>query len=631
MHRAAPTFSLMSPTDAAKLLDLPADATPEQLEARFLELRRKLEDKIAKAPTPGLQAKYRESLADITTAFETLTLAADSSSLPVASKQSAVSSQRSANIAEAPGPGSEPSGLRSQVSGFPTRRKSGGKEFLIVAAIAVLVLAGGGWFVMKTRADNAEKGRLAAEAVQSAKTEADRLTALKTSLRTKLAEARVEWEALESGLQDAERRTSDLKGELRSLRDAPPVKKAEFSAQVSAQETYTKWLKGYLLRHPAKLARVRSEEFLQAGASDEAATAADEVFAALAEASQEISKKRTYFLEETTALRLDSQPSGIRWILTDTYGRTQEGVTPARVEGLPLTHLIRDGITVAPFHAGVEQRGEFTLGKNSVRFVRVGWPDVVKEIGAYYEDNNMLEAVFPEGSLQLTAQPARVPFQASNALGWTATGTTPATLPAVPPGPVTVRLSRPGYQDVSGQVEVVAGKTTPLALDQRAQVVSITVAESNVNIFVDDKPVGQMAVTLPDLPPGEHTLRLEVKDYRPYRTKFMVRQEGTKLNLPYSFNQLIAETITCTTCQGAGQLQHQQTCTQCRGSTKVDCPSCKNGIAGYNAEGKFIMCSHCNRTGKLACDSCTNGIQRWQTTCTTCSGDGKVSQLQLAP
>ena len=59
----------MSPADAAKLLDLPADATPEQLEARFLDLRRKLEDKIAKAPTPGLQAKYRGSLAVITAAF----------------------------------------------------------------------------------------------------------------------------------------------------------------------------------------------------------------------------------------------------------------------------------------------------------------------------------------------------------------------------------------------------------------------------------------------------------------------------------------------------------------------------------------------------------------------------------
>src|SRR6478735_2232428 len=73
----------MTPAEAAKLLELPADATPEQLEARFLDLRRKLEDKVAKAPTPGLQAKYRETLVLVTTAFETLTLAGDSDSLPM--------------------------------------------------------------------------------------------------------------------------------------------------------------------------------------------------------------------------------------------------------------------------------------------------------------------------------------------------------------------------------------------------------------------------------------------------------------------------------------------------------------------------------------------------------------------
>src|SRR5262245_16621740 len=78
----------MLPADAAKLLELPADATPEQLEARFLQLRGRIEDKSAKAPTPGLKEKYRVSLAQVTEAFETLTLAADSSTLPVLRRES---------------------------------------------------------------------------------------------------------------------------------------------------------------------------------------------------------------------------------------------------------------------------------------------------------------------------------------------------------------------------------------------------------------------------------------------------------------------------------------------------------------------------------------------------------------
>src|SRR6478609_8144812 len=134
----------MTPAEAAKLLEVAPDATPEQLEARFLDLRRKLEDKIAKAPTPGLQAKYRDTLAQITTAFETLTLAADSSSLPVLHKPSAVSDQPSAG-STAPaghslGDGRSP---RTAAPAVPApapvaKKKSGNsKEFVFVALFAV--------------------------------------------------------------------------------------------------------------------------------------------------------------------------------------------------------------------------------------------------------------------------------------------------------------------------------------------------------------------------------------------------------------------------------------------------------------------------------------------------------------
>ena len=47
----------MTPAEASRLLDLPDHATPDQLEARFTELRTKLEEKIGNAPTPGLKAK----------------------------------------------------------------------------------------------------------------------------------------------------------------------------------------------------------------------------------------------------------------------------------------------------------------------------------------------------------------------------------------------------------------------------------------------------------------------------------------------------------------------------------------------------------------------------------------------
>ncbi len=72
----------MTPHDARALLELPADATPDQVEQRFVELRKRLEEKIAGALTPTLRARYEAALAEITRAYETLVLAADGAELP---------------------------------------------------------------------------------------------------------------------------------------------------------------------------------------------------------------------------------------------------------------------------------------------------------------------------------------------------------------------------------------------------------------------------------------------------------------------------------------------------------------------------------------------------------------------
>ncbi len=73
----------MSPAEAAKLLNLPAGATADQVEARFLELRASLEARIAKAPTPGLKDKYRASLEIFTSARDVLTHEAGGHLLPM--------------------------------------------------------------------------------------------------------------------------------------------------------------------------------------------------------------------------------------------------------------------------------------------------------------------------------------------------------------------------------------------------------------------------------------------------------------------------------------------------------------------------------------------------------------------
>lgn len=625
----------MTSQEAAKLLELPVDATPEQLEARFLELRRKLEDKVAKAPTPGLQAKYRETLTQITTAFETLTLAADSSSLPVLHKAGdespAAPAAKATPSPAAPGPAPAP---RSETP-KPAAKKSGSHEFLFVALLALVLLGAGGWWVMHLRAEKAEQARLAAIAAEekiqaeiAAKAEADRLAAQGTVVRTQLAEARVEWEAIESDLRDVERKVSDLKSELRGARDLAPDKKAELSAQTTTQEMYATWLKNFIVRNPVKVARARTEELLQAKEVDAATESCNEMLASLASVTESINQTQHYFFNMTGALGLESRPSGVAWILTDPYGRVTEGKTTATLNDLPLTHLTTTGDPTRAGPDDFKQRGEFTTGKYVVRFVRTGWPEVVREATLVADNDVTLSATFAEGTLAVESLPAGIPFTATNSLGWKASGTTPATVPAAPPGKVTVRLSRTGYKDVTQDVTVTAEKTAKASLDQRPQTVNITVAEKKSKIFVDSKFAGYEKATLSDLSPGEHALQIESGGYTPYRTKFTIKQENTQYTLKYSFADLARRDIACSSCGGRGNHDRQERCNTCRGSGWVRCTYC-NGNGSVPFLQGTIGCMACSSRGQVPCSDCgQTGVLQYTDTCSTCNGQGYFSKLE---
>jgi len=316
----------MSPADAAKLLDLPADASPEQLEARFHELRTKLEEKIGKAPTPGLKAKYRESLDEITQAFETLTLAADSSALPVTQKQGAGSREpgtgRPAPIDSAPS-----SPLQAPRSGG---RKSGGKEFALVAIIAVVVLAGGGWFVLKTRAENAEKTRIAAEqkaeaerlaeakrktaeedklrAATAEKAERERQDRLLVQLRSRMAELNVGIDAALRSEQTAERDLNELKSQERDLKGTDSLEARRLAAQVRAQDRYMRWLREFLPSHPVRVARARTEELISARAVDDAGPAVDGYATALTQMQADLVQQRPDLAAVAAAVKAPALP-----------------------------------------------------------------------------------------------------------------------------------------------------------------------------------------------------------------------------------------------------------------------------------------------------------------------------------
>jgi len=69
--------------DAYKLLGVDASTEESDRHEAFRSLQNRLEDKIAKAPTPGLKEKYRASLVKVEQAIEVIELSSDGGDLPM--------------------------------------------------------------------------------------------------------------------------------------------------------------------------------------------------------------------------------------------------------------------------------------------------------------------------------------------------------------------------------------------------------------------------------------------------------------------------------------------------------------------------------------------------------------------
>jgi hypothetical protein len=457
----------MPPHEAAKLLDLPVDATPEQIETRFNELRAKLEDKVVKAPTPGLKAKYRESLEEITTAFETLTLAADASSLPLLSKsRSAAGGADPGPKPKSPAPGSPPPAAPTS----PGKKKSS-SEFLIVAVIALAVLGAGGWFIMKTRAEKAEAVRIAAEqrvaaearaaadkaeterqaglARQAAEarrladeaekarlaTEQKRLDKLAADIRVGFSESKLLWQQAERAEREAQREVDELKGTFRSLRDVSGGQRRAAELQLEASSDYQRWLSGFLASHPARRAEVRTEELLNARQIESAAEALALYQQALAGLDKEIADRRPRAQDLYGSLTINSTPAGVPWEMVDAFDQRASGVTPAVVS-----------------RAGI--------GPATVHFRRPGWNPATLTVPVLARQEAQAVFTYRAAGLTVTTSPAG----AEVILQGKPVGTTPLTLDDLPAVEYSVEVRLPDHHPHAGKLALRPGETTDLNL-----------------------------------------------------------------------------------------------------------------------------------------------------------------------
>jgi hypothetical protein len=515
----------MSPQDASRLLELSDDAALEQIEERFNALRARLEDKIAKAPTPGLKSKYRESLDEITAAFEALTLAADSSALPVL--------KREANDGRPPGAGASlPRGFEAQAPASRPSAHRSGREFAVVAVIAVAVLGAGGWWVIKTRAENAENARVAAMAraetdrksavekaeaerkaeeiriaaeakrkaeeedkarlAAAAQAEQSRREKVLTATRVQMAEARVTWTSFEDESRRAERDAAEARSERRALRNATTEESARAAAVEAAASAYAEWTATQLASHPVRRSLARLDALLNARDAEGAEAEAQELQRALQQLHQDINEAQRTLRSTTGSLQLTASPGIFAWEVRDAFGRTQRGQTPATVE-------------------------ELGVGQAAVRLSRDGWPVRDEVVTIRRNAVTTLAVDHPMGRLVLKTDFAEVTFLVVDALGRRFSGTVPAQLDEVSGGNAQVTFSVKGRTIADHSVLVAAGESTSIVARIPPAGGIITANVGNAIVFEDGIELGPVPLALKDRQPGKVVFEVRAPRHHPAR------------------------------------------------------------------------------------------------------------------
>jgi len=182
----------MKPDEALKILGLPEGVTEREREEAFKSQRAKLEQKLAQAPTPGLQNKYRESIRRLEEAYETLELLNEDSDLPalnpdfgggtskttpVHSKiepiqkshpvdKSDLDSRHDSSTVESKDEKTQEQPLGSAAA------KSGGGNAKWALVTAVLLVIGLGWYFVVEKPAEEQKLRVAGQAAAQAAEEA---------------------------------------------------------------------------------------------------------------------------------------------------------------------------------------------------------------------------------------------------------------------------------------------------------------------------------------------------------------------------------------------------------------------------------------------------------------------------
>lgn len=126
-------------------------------------------------------------------------------------------------------------------------------------------------------------------------------------------------------------------------------------------------------------------------------------------------------------------------------------------------------------------------------------------------------------------------------------GETPRTFESIHAGKHSLRLVRIGYEDWTTDIELLANQ--PLTVDAKLEkrvtpytgTLTVQSSPSRADVEIDGALRGQTPITLTDLPPGVHTVRLSLENYETWESEVQIA-EGDPAQITASLTPLPAPT-----------------------------------------------------------------------------------------
>jgi len=176
-------------------------------------------------------------------------------------------------------------------------------------------------------------------------------------------------------------------------------------------------------------------------------------------------------------------------------------------------------------HSPVEI-SKLTAGPHSVAIRADGYRSLMREVTLTAGGREELRVSLEQQPGTLYVADAGTPAQVF--VDDTLVGTAPATV-ELKPGAHSVRLEAKAYRTHRQNIEVAAGKTRELRVRLQELPPALIVRRSGVKdrVTVDDREVGPTPLTLPELSPGPHMVRIEADGYQPREERIEVALDKT--------------------------------------------------------------------------------------------------------